>query len=224
MGDDPFWSVPLDELIQRLHTKEEGLDSEDARQRQLAYVKARLKPRRDVSGLFLLLSQFRSPIILILLFAAVISIFLADRTDALIILTIIGISALLGFWQEYGAAKATANLLALVHVTTEVWRDGQLVEVPLDEIVPGDVINLSAGSSIPVDGVVLDSKDLFVDEATLTGETYPAEKSTGVLSATAPLSQRTNILFMGTHVVSGHAKVVLCMWARRRSSVASPAT
>jgi Mg2+-importing ATPase len=209
MGDDPFWSVPLDELIQRLQTTPEGLGSEDARQRQIAYAKARLRPRRDISALLLLLSQFRSPIILILLFAAVISIFLADRTDALIILTIIGISALLGFWQEYGAAKATANLLALVHVTTEVWRDGQLVEVPLDEIVPGDVINLSAGTSIPGDGVVLESKDLFVDEATLTGETYPAEKSTAVVPATAPLSQRTNSLFMGTHVVSGHAKVVI---------------
>jgi len=100
-------------------------------------------------------------------------------------------------------------LLSLVRVKAEVWRDGLVIEVPPDEIVPGDVINLSAGSSVPGDGIVLESKDLFVDEAVLTGETYPMEKSASVVSATAPLNQRTNSLFMGAHVVSGHAKTVI---------------
>jgi Mg2+-importing ATPase len=156
-----------------------------------------------------LLAQFRSPIILILVFAAIVSLFLADRTDALIILTIILVSGLLGFWQEHGAAKAVAALLSLVRVKTEVWRDRRLIEVPLEEIVPGDVVNLAAGSSIPGDAVLLESKDLFVDEATLTGETYPTEKSISVVAVTASLNQRTNSLFMGTHVVSGHAKAVI---------------
>lgn len=205
----PFWSLQAEELLSRLHTGPEGLPAVEARQRQPHYASARLKPRQDIRPLYVLLAQFRSPIILILLFAATMSLFLADRTDALIILTIILVSAFLGFWQEHGAAKAVASLLALVRVTTEVWRDGRLVEVPREEIVPGDVINLSAGSSIPGDGIVLESKDLFVDEATLTGETYPAEKSASVVPATASLNQRTNSLFMGTHVVSGHAKVVI---------------
>ena len=205
----PFWSLQAEELLSRLQTGPEGLPAEEARQRQTQYAAARLKPRQDIRPLYVLLAQFRSPIILILLFAATMSLFLADRTDALIILTIILVSAFLGFWQEHGAAKAVASLLALVRVTAEVWRDGRLVEVPRDEIVPGDVINLSAGSSIPGDGIVLESKDLFVDEATLTGETYPAEKSASVVPATASLNQRTNSLFMGTHVVSGHAKVVI---------------
>lgn len=209
MGDDPFWSVPPDELLRRLQTESEGLASKEARRRQIVYAKARLKPRRDVNALLLLFSQFRSPIILILLFAAVLSIFLADRTDALIILTIIAVSALLGFWQEYGAAKATAGLLALVHVTTEVLRDGKLVEVPSEEIVPGDVVSLSAGSNVPGDAVVLETKDLFVDEAALTGETYPVEKSPTTVATTTPLAKRYNSLFMGTHVVSGDAKVLI---------------
>jgi Mg2+-importing ATPase len=209
MGEDPFWSVPQDELLQRLQTEPEGLASKEARRRQIVYATSRLRPRRDVNALLLLLSQFRSPIILILLFAAVLSIFLADRTDALIILTIIAVSALLGFWQEYGAAKATAHLLALVHVTTQVWRDGKLIKVPSEKIVPGDVVSLSAGSSIPGDGVVLSAKDLFVDEATLTGETYPVEKSPTIVPATAPLAKRFNSLFMGTHVVSGDAKALI---------------
>jgi len=207
--DPAFWSLPADELLRRLKTEPDGLRAEEARQRQARYASIRLKPHRDIRPLAALLSQFRSPIILILLFAAIVSLFLADRADALIILAIILISALLGFWQEHSAATAVAALLSLVRVKTEVWRDGRLVEIPLEGIVPGDVINLSAGSSIPGDGLVLESKDLFVDEATLTGETYPAEKSTSGVSAEAPLSQRTNSLFMGTHVVSGHAKAVI---------------
>lgn len=204
-----FWSIPAEELLSRLQTRPEGLHAGEARQRQAQYAAARLKPRQDIHPLYVLLAQFHSPIILILLFAATMSLFLADRTDALIILTIILVSAFLGFWQEHGAAKAVASLLALVRVTTEVRRDGQLLEVPREEIVPGDIITLSAGSSIPGDGIILESKDLFVDEATLTGETYPAEKSASVISAATPLNRRTNSLFMGTHVVSGHAKVVI---------------
>ncbi|UVT18733.1 MAG: magnesium-translocating P-type ATPase [Nitrospira sp.] len=204
-----FWSMPADELLARLQSRLEGLRTEEAQERQTRYASGRLKPHQDIRPLFALLSQFRSPIILILLFAATVSLVLADRTDALIILTIILISALLGFWQEHGAAKAVAALLSLVQVKTEVSRDGQLIEVPIEEIVPGDIINLSAGSSIPGDGLVIESKDLFVDEALLTGETYPAEKSVSVVDAAAPLSRRTNSVFMGTHVVSGHAKAIV---------------
>lgn len=204
-----FWSIPGDELLGLLQSRPEGLRTEEAQERQVRYASARFKPHQDIGPLSALLSQFRSPIILILLFAAIVSLFLADRTDALIILAIILISALLGFWQEHGAAKAVAGLLSLVRVRSEVWRDGQLIDVPIEEIVPGDVINLSAGSSIPGDGLVIESKDLFVDEAMLTGETYPAEKSVSVVAATAPLSRRTNSLFMGTHVISGHAKAIV---------------
>jgi len=214
VDDRPYWAVPADELLVRLQTRSDGLRAEEAQERQACYASIRLKSRQDIRPLLTLLAQFRSPIIIILLFAAIASLFLADRTDALIILTIILVSALLGFWQEHGAARAVAALLSLVRVKTECWRDGHLVEVPLDEIVPGDVIHLSAGSSVPGDGVLLESKDIFVDEATLTGETYPAEKSPSVISATTPLSQRTNSLFMGTHIVSGHAKAVIVQVGR----------
>ncbi|MGA6828770.1 magnesium-translocating P-type ATPase [Nitrospira sp. NS4] len=209
VNDKPYWSIPPQELLTQLQTEPDGLRTAEARERQARYASARLKPHQDIRPLLVLLAQFRSPIVLILLFAAALSFFLASHTDALIILTIIVVSALLGFWQEHGAAKAVASLLALVRVKTEVWRDGQLVEVPLEDIIPGDVVNLSAGSSIPGDGIVLESKDLFVDEATLTGETYPAEKSAAVASPTAALNQRTNSLFLGTHVVSGNAKAVI---------------
>lgn len=204
-----LWSMPVDEVLRHIETKPEGLTTEEARRRQDRYSSFRLKPRRDVRTLAILAAQFRSPIILILIAAALVSLFLSDPTDAAIILVIIAASALLGFWQEHGAVKAVSALLALVHITTEVWRDGRKVEIPLDDIVPGDVVKLTAGSSIPGDGLLLEAKDLFVDEAALTGESYPTEKAAGIVSETAPLGQRTNSVFMGTHVVSGQAKAVI---------------
>jgi Mg2+-importing ATPase len=207
--NEPYWSLRADEVVRLLQAQPEGLATEEAGKRQAEAAGLRLRPRRDIRPLLFLLSQFRSPITLLLLFAATVSYFLSDPTDALIILGIILVSALLGFWQEHGAAKAVAALLALVRVTASVWRDRRLVEVPLDDVVPGDVVDLSAGSSIPGDALLLESKDLFVDEAALTGESYPTEKATGVVPAAAAVQERTNCVFMGTHVVSGHAKAVI---------------
>ncbi len=209
LNGQSFWAFSPDELLRKLSVTREGLSTAEAARRQAACASTRLKPRRDTQPLRLLLVQFRSPIILILLFASGVSFFLAERSDALIILGIILTSALLSCWHEYSAARAVAGLLALVQITARAWRDGEVREVPADHIVPGDIVELSAGSSLPGDALVLDAKDLFVDEATLTGETYPVEKSAATLAADAPLSKRTNSLFLGTHVVSGQARVVI---------------
>jgi Mg2+-importing ATPase len=156
-------------------------------------------------------AQFQSPIILILLFAAGLSLFLHDQADALIILAIILISGLLGFWQEKGAADAVKKLLAIVQTKAEALRDRKAQEIPSEEIVPGDILLFNAGDVIPGDCLILESKDLFVDEAALTGETFPVEKAAAVLPPDTPLSQRSNSLFMGTHVVSGTARVVVVL-------------
>lgn len=205
----PFWALSADDMLRELSTTRKGLSSGEAEARQATAASVRLKPQRRSRPLRLLLDQFRSPIILILLFASGVSLFLAEHSDALIILSIMLVSALLSFWQEYSAARAVAGLLALVQITARAWRDGELQEVPADHIVPGDVVELSAGSSLPGDALLLEAKDLFVDEATLTGETYPVEKSVARLAPDAPLAQRTNSLFLGTHVVSGQARVVI---------------
>lgn len=209
LNERSFWALPEDVLLRDLAVTREGLSAAEVERRQAAALLSRLRPTHDSRPVRLLLAQFRSPIILILLFAAGVSFFLAEHSDALIILAIILASALLSFRQEYSAARAVAGLLALVQVTARVWRDGQLVEVPADSVVPGDVVELSAGSSLPGDARVLEAKDLFVDEATLTGETYPVEKSVAQLPDDAPLQTRTNSLFLGTHVVSGQARVVI---------------
>jgi Mg2+-importing ATPase len=201
-----YWRVQPDELLERLQSSPKGLSSANARQRLSQFGANRLTSRKRSDPFTLLLNQFRSPIIIILLFAAVLSLFLHDPTDAIIILAIVLISGLLGFWQERGATNAVEKLLALVRIKTKVLRDGLPGEIPLEEVVPGDVVILSAGDGIPGDCLLLESKNLFVNEAALTGETYPVEKTVGMLPAETDLSRRTNSLFMGTHVVSGSAR------------------
>jgi Mg2+-importing ATPase len=202
---DLFWSVPAADLLRQLDTTPQGLASAEVERRLDRVGPNVLQARMRAGELILLLGQFKSPLILILLFAAGLSFFLRDPADALIILGIVLASGVLGFWQERGAAHAVDKLLAVVQTKATALRDGTQKEIPVAEVVPGDIVILSAGKSIPGDCLVLESKDLFLDEAALTGETYPVEKTAGIVAADAPLGQRANTLFMGTHVVSGNA-------------------
>ena len=209
MNNHPFWSKPAEQILQELQTTRQGLSDAEASRRLSSYGANRIKPHKGSGSATLLLNQFKSPIILILIFAALLSVFLHDRTDALIILLIVIVSGLLGFWQERGAANAVEKLLAMVQIRVTARRNNEAVEIPLEEIVPGDVVELSAGSGVPGDCVILDCRDLFVDEAALTGETYPVEKMAGDIPADTPLARRKNVLYMGTHVVSGTANAVV---------------
>ena len=204
-----FWSIPTAEILQQLQTTPQGLTDDEARLRLLSHGANLLKPKKRFLTLTLLLSQFKSPIILILIFASGLSFFLRDPVNAGIILSIVFVSGILGFWQERGAANAVEKLLSIVRIKAELLRDGEQNEVPVEEIVPGDIVFFNAGDVIPGDCLIIESKDLFVDEAALTGETYPEDKLPGVLPEDMPLAQRTNTLFMGTHVVSGSAKAVV---------------
>ncbi len=212
---DPFWSIAVTDLLQQLQTTPQGLSQQESDQRLIQYGANLLKPKKRSDTLTLLLAQFQSPIIVILIVAAGLAFFLNDPTDTIIILTIVFVSGLLGFWQERGAADAVAKLLAIVQIKANVLREGIPQEIPVEMIVPGDVVLLAAGDRIPGDGVIVESKDLFIDEATLTGETYPVAKTSTVLPIETALSQRTNTLFMGTHVVSGSATAVVVGTGRK---------
>ena len=205
----PFWSTSAAELLQQLQTTAQGLTADEARSRLTRYGANLLIPKKKSDALTLLLSQFKSPIILILFFATGLSFFLHDPVDAIIILAIVLVSGLLGYWQEHSAANAVEKLLAIVGTKASVLRDGHPQEIPVEEIVPGDIVILNAGDIVPGDCLVEESKDLFIDEATLTGESFPVEKSVGVLAAETALANRTNALWMGTHVVSGSAKALV---------------
>src|SRR6476661_6349619 len=214
--DYSYWSIPVADLIQKLNGtalekpqeyKEIGLSSTEANLRLSNYGKNLVKPKKKTDLLSLLISQFKSPIIIIFIITSVLAFFLGQTEDALIIISIVIVSGLLGFWQEKGATDAITKLLAIVQLKTTVLRDKKLQEIPFEEVVPGDIIILKSGDSIPADCIIIESKDLFLNEATLTGETYPVEKSANIiLSEETPLRERTNSIFMGTFVVSGTAK------------------
>ncbi len=209
-GDEkPFWSIPSSELFEQLQTTPEGLTNDEVQRRLSSYGYNLLKEKKKADAITLLLNQFKSPLVIILLIAAILSIFLQDPASATIILAIVFVSGILGFWQERGATDAVKKLLSIVQVNTTALRNGEPSQIPIEQIVPGDVVILNAGNMVPGDCTLIEVRDLFLDEATLTGETYPAEKSVGVLAPDAPLSARSNTLFMGTHVVSGTGKALV---------------
>lgn len=206
-AEGSFWSVDAADLLTRLGTSEQGLSVAAAQERlKLA---RRLRPRRQ-SALSLLIDQFKSPIMILLFCSAILSLTLIeDVTNGVIILLILLASGLLGFWQEWSAADAVAKLLGMIETRTTLIRGGVDVEVPLDEVVAGDVVRLRAGDLIPGDCRLLTSRDLYVNEAVLTGESFPAEKTAAALPAATSLGQRTNSLYLGTHVISGMATAVI---------------
>jgi Mg2+-importing ATPase len=206
---EQYWSQPSPSLLAALHTTPDGLTTAEARQRLEGYGPNLLQAKEKTTALRLFLNQFKSPIVLILLFATVISAFLQDWVDAIIILLIVMGSALLSFYQEYNANNAAEKLREQVSFKTDVLRDGKPASIPTDEIVPGDVVLLSAGSLIPADGLVIEARDFFVNQAVLTGETFPVEKMPGILPESAGLAERTNVVFMGTNVRSGNAQALI---------------
>src|SRR6202795_2249281 len=165
----PFWSVPGAQVLKDLETAPEGLSAVEAASRLERYAARRLAPKKRTDTLTLLLGQFSSPIVLLLLGATAISLFLHDTTDAAIIFAIVLVSGLLGFWQERGAAGAVEKLLSLVEVKAQVLRDGAPHDVPLADVVPGDVVRLSAGATAPGDCLLLDARDLFATKPPLPG-------------------------------------------------------
>ena len=206
---EDYWNLSPEKAFQFLTCSEKGLSAAEAAIRLQRYGPNSVKANTKSSTFLLFLSQFKSPITLLLIAAAILSMALADFTDAIIILVIILISSFLGFWQEKGAANAIQELLRMVQIGCRIIRDGKENEWPLEKLVPGDIIVLSAGDLIPGDSLLLESKDLFIDEAAFTGESYPVEKSCAILPPDTPLSKRSNSLFMGSHVISGKARALV---------------
>ena len=184
-------------MLDRLDQFAIGLTSDEAHRRFTKFGPNQIRSERRTFGLALFFAQFKSPIILILIGAAIISCFLQDPSDASLILSIVLVSGLLGFWQEHSATHAVAKLRAMVETKVRVLRDGNETLVALTEIVPGDVAMLSAGAVIPGDARLLETRELFINEAVLTGETFPVDKN--------PQTE----VFLGTHVVSGWGKAVI---------------
>lgn len=204
-----FWSWSHEELFRQLQTGAMGLRTEQAVQRLKIIGSNTLKPKQQYSILNVFVRQFKDPLVLILFFAVCVSIVVGEWVDALVVFAIIVGTAILGFIQEHSATKAVEKLLAKIERKTTVLRNGQFVSLATDQIVPGDVVSLSAGNLVPGDGIILDTKSCYVDQATLTGETFPVEKHPGIVSANASLTERTNCVFTGTSLRSGTATALI---------------
>ena len=204
----PYWSEDVASLTARLGSGPKGLTAAQAAALLARHGPNSVEDAAPLNAFRLLAAQFESPLILILVFAALVSLVLQQWVDAGIILAIVLGSALLSFFQEYRASAAVAALKRSLALTARVLRDGVEGNVPVTTLVPGDLVLLSAGNLIPVDGRVLEAGDFLVSESAMTGETFPVEKRPGVVAADAPLTARANGVFMGASVRSGTARVL----------------
>jgi len=202
-------TLPIEELLSRLGTSLNGLSSDDVKRRLEVFgYNEFVKKRKRL--LIEFLSHLKSPLLIILLFAGLVSGFFGEILNMMIIFVIVTLSVVLDFYQEFKADKAAEMLRRRVAITATVLRDGVKREVELAEIVPGDIIFLSAGDIVPADARVISAKDLFVDQSALTGESFPVEKTNLPLKSYDPsITEWSNYLFMGTSVVSGAATAVV---------------
>ncbi len=206
-----FWNPALASVQTRVSAGSEGLTNKEARRRieRFGHNILRAHPKRAL--IFQFLARFGNPLVVVLLAASGIAALTGDVASFLIIGVIVLISVTLDFVQEYQAGQAAERLRQSVATRATVLRDGHKTDIAMANLVPGDVVLLSAGDLAPADGRVLDAKDFFVNQALLTGESYPVEKHAGdLLAPTEEISKVTNAVFMGTSVVSGAAKIMIC--------------
>src|SRR5437867_1044143 len=205
------WRDSLAALQAQLGSSPGGLSSGEAAARLAQYGPNVLTTHRKRTLLLEFLSRFRNPLVILLLAASGISAFTGEVTSFLIISVIVLMSVTLDFVQEYRAGQAADRLKQSVAVRVSVLRDGAPQEVSVSELVPGDVVLLSAGNLVPADGWVLEAKDFFVNQALLTGEPYPVEKHPGEeVGQETATGSTPNAVFMGTSVISGTARVLVC--------------
>ncbi|WP_416796394.1 magnesium-translocating P-type ATPase [Ciceribacter azotifigens] len=213
--DRPYWTRESDELINAFGSGAGGLTAAQAKERLAQLGANSIEDTARTGAVRLLLRQFESPLVLILVFAAAVSMLLQQWVDAAIVVAIVLGSSLLGFYQENRASQAVEALKRRLALTCRVVREGVEQVVPVASVVPGDIVLLSAGNLIPADGLVLDAADFLVSEAAMTGESFPVEKRPGMVAADAPISARTNAVFLGASVRSGTARVLAVKTGRQ---------
>lgn len=200
----------VEEIYLQLKSSPEGISQQEAEQRLRVSGKNQLQATQQIGLLLEFLGHFRSPLVIILLLASIVSFLLGDITNAIIIACIVMVSAVLDFFEEKGAHDAAQKLKDSVRNKVLVVRSGVESEIDSDDLCPGDVIRLNAGKIVPADGRVTRAMDFFVNQSALTGESFPNEKHADPISqAPESIDALDNTVFMGTNVVSGSADVIL---------------
>jgi len=198
------------EIIEVMNSSVSGLSSGEAQKRLAEYGPNELKEKKKKTAFMMFLGQFRDFMILVLIAAAVISGIIGELSDTIAIAVIVILNAVIGFIQEYRAEKAMAALKRMTAPTATVIRDGVHAGIPASEIVPGDIVLLDAGSFVPADMRLVETAQLRLEEAALTGESVPVDKHTGALQdETIPLGDRKNMAYKGTMVAYGRGSGIV---------------
>lgn len=198
------------EVLKRLETFEEGLSNSEAQRRLETHGPNKLPEAEAISRLKIVLHQFTSPLIYILIVAAIVTTFLGEYIDTGVIVAVLILNAIIGYFQEYKAETSVRALQSMVVPRAKVIRDGKEQEIPSDRLVPGDIVLLASGMRVPADLRLLKTMELRIEEAALTGESVPVEKKTDpITEENLTPGDQTNMAFMGTVVVNGRAKGVV---------------
>ncbi|MFA6594471.1 MAG: HAD-IC family P-type ATPase [Candidatus Buchananbacteria bacterium] len=208
--DKNWHSLEAKDCLKSLNSTVNGLSDDEARQRLEQFGKNELARAKPVSSAMIFLSQFKSPLVYVLLAAAVISILLQKWPDAAVIAIVVGVNAWFGWFQENKANRALEKLRSMIVHYATVFRSGRPQVLPTTELVPGDVIILKSGDKIPADCRLFEAYDLQTSEAALTGESSPISKVTKKLKQQTTLAERHNMVYLGTTVVRGKGSAVVC--------------
>ncbi len=199
------WAQQTDELLKNLGTSEKGLSSSEAEKRLQEHGFNEIAGKDKKSWIKILIEQFINPLVLVLIAASIISFFLGEKSDTIIIMIIVLINGILGFVQEFRAEKTVRALKKLVAQKAKVLRSGKKIEIETKYTVPGDIVYLNIGDIVPADVRILHQDEMTIDESSLTGESVAVMKTTTATPDTRTLPQYLkNIAFMGTHVMSGN--------------------
>ncbi len=203
-------ALSVEEVVKKLKTdSQKGLSKEEVEKRQKKFGKNKLPQEKPLSAFKIFLEQFKSPLIYILLIAGIITLFLKEYTDSIVIFAAVILNAVVGFIQENKASQALRELKRVLSINAIVFRDGKEEEILADELVPGDIILLRPGEKVPADGRLIKVYNLKVNEAALTGEWLPATKKVDALPEDTPLADRDNMIYMGTVIEDGKGRAIV---------------
>ena len=202
-------SIDYKEVMNSFESSIDGLKSEEVKKRLLKYGPNQLIRKNKDGVLKLLWRQINNPLIWVLIGSSTIATALGKITDGMVVLAVVVINSIIGFLQEFKAGKAIEALSSMVPENAIVIRDGNIVTIPVSEIVPGDIVKVEAGDRIPADMRLIQQKNLQVEEAALTGESVPSQKNTDAVNSDAVIGDRKSMVFSGTLVVSGTATAIV---------------
>src|SRR5688500_9293338 len=205
-----WYSISVEETLKQTGSKQEGLDDAAVQQKLAEHGKNELKAKKKKSPLVIFFRQFIDVMILVLIVAAIVSSFIGEFSDTIVIIVIILLNAVIGFVQEYRAEKAMDALKKMSAPSSHVIRKGKEVELPSVELVPGDIVLLQEGNTVPADIRLSESESIKINEASLTGESNAVDKKTDALEDNdPPLGDRINMAYKGTQIISGHGKGIV---------------